>query len=267
MRNRNREISPLIELLETRALLSAAIPGSIPRLQTSLHPSVAASVPASGTIVSGVTLQLNADVAFSGSVGFVSSSSIASLQPTVSIDWGDGKTSAGTLQASSLNGISGYDIIGTHTYTLAATYSIDTTITLRPISVPGRPTPQFILLLPEVMSTAVVDAPVGNSSGGVNMTVSAGQGFTADLGQFSTIAPARGISATIHWGDGNATAGQIRSAGVSGIDVLDFIAVGHHRYVKPGVYSVRINVTERAVDGAGKHRQITQLLTNVVVMM
>jgi hypothetical protein len=187
------------------------------------------------------------------------------LQATVSITWGDGSTSTGTLQAATLNGVSGYDVIGTHTYTLAGTDSINTTITLRPISVPGQPTPEFIVLLPTVNSTAIVSPPAVNSSGGVTLDEVAGKSFTANIGQFSTIARAKGVAAVIHWGDGTATPAKISAAGVSGIDVLNFDVVGRHRYKHAGAYAVRIVATEPSLDSSGKPRQIAKLQTTVIV--
>ena len=258
-------IAPLMETLESRTLFSV-IP-TVPALaHRTVLSSAAVATPSPGTTVSGVTLNLTADVPFMGSVGFVSSPSIAPLQATVSIAWGDGGSSTGTLQAATLNGVSGYDIIGTHTYTLARTDSITTTITLRPISVPGQPTPEFIVLLPAVNGTAIVSPPAVNSSGGVTLDEVAGKSFAADMGQFSTIAPAKGVAAVIHWGDGIATPAKITAAGVSGIDVLNFDVVGRHRYRKPGAYAVRIVATEPSLDSSGKPRQIAKLLTNVIVV-
>jgi len=66
------------------------------------------------------------------------------LALSASIDWGDGHTSAGTITQT---GGDDYTVTASHTYARKGTYRPHIVVTARPIPVPGKPTPQFILLV------------------------------------------------------------------------------------------------------------------------
>jgi hypothetical protein len=226
----------IIESLESRQLFSSIAP-TVVLPAAKAHSAI--SVEAVGT---GVTLQLQAGVAFTGEVAFIPTP-VSGLAPSANIDWGDGTTTSGTAEATTQGGVAGYDIIGSHTYAGPGTFSIDTTMVLRPISQPGQPTPQFIVVLNPVISTAVVaPASVGASTTEVTIQEVAGKHFTADLGSFSTAAPATHLQATIHWGDGKSSRGILIAADTPGSDQATVKVSGAHKYTRAGTFDITIYV-------------------------
>jgi hypothetical protein len=68
--------------------------------------------------------------------------------------------------------------------------------------------------------------------------------FTADLGDFITIAPGTGLVTSIKWGDGTTSTGTLVSDGVVGLDELRFKLDGTHTYALPGRYDITATVTK-----------------------
>ena len=97
-----------------------------------------------------------------------------------------------------------------------------------------------------VASTAVPR----NSQTGVTIYPTAGQPFTGTVGSFVlSTAPPSGLEtdASIQWGDGGNSVGQIAQTPDGSYDV-----VGAHLYQRPGDYAIRVEVTQRPVcDGTG----------------
>lgn len=89
-----------------------------------------------------------------------------------------------------------------------------------------------------------------NSQGGVTIYPTAGQTFTGTVGSFVLASrPASGLEtdASIQWGDGGNSAGQIVQKQDGSYDV-----VGAHLYQLPGAYAIRVEVSQRPVcDGTG----------------
>lgn len=260
-----------IEPLESRTLFSAAAPvaaAGVPQLLE--QPATTAKLASAGT---GVTLNLQADVPFTGQVAFIPLPA-ADLTPSALIEWGGGNTSAGTIDTTTQAGVSGYEVIGSHTYINPGTYTIVTQMDLRPTSSPAQATPMFIVAEPPVISTAIVaPAPVstgtsgtgtsdsGNSDGGtsgsgsssgsttavdatpaiVNIQEVTATQFTVELGSFTTVAPGTHLRATINWGDGKTSVGKLIASGTEG-DQVTFQVRGTHKYKNAGTYGIAINI-------------------------
>ncbi len=235
----------MIESLEPRRLFSTG--ALIQSFETTFSPQVQnpaalkAQVPP--VVHSGAKLHLVAGTAFTGQVAFYASPLLdPPLVYSASIDWGDGTTSAATLQYGTQGTTGGNQIIGSHTYAKSGRFQIQTTVTSGPIAEPGQPTPNFLQLIETIISKATVATAYANSDGGVTIDQVAGQSFTADLGSFSTIAPATHLRAVISWGDGESSHGTLSPAGVIGLDVLQFNVSGTHTYSRAGTYPIHIAV-------------------------
>jgi hypothetical protein len=146
---------------------------------------------------------------------------------TVTIDWGDGTTSAGTVTAADGT----FDVLGSHTYATAGRYQFgvrvifganqDTTTGYATVSSGGGP--QNLVTMP--VSTA------------------AGQAFTNQLlATFTDSDPNASPSdfiASINWGDGLQDNTTVTAAGQGTFDVL-----GTHTYTAAGTYTFGVQVTD-----------------------
>jgi uncharacterized delta-60 repeat protein len=136
-----------VELLEERSLLNATgiLPAAAPIAGTIAEPMVAPSVlfrpigyplppvpaPADSPLTldaAPATLSATAGSAFDGAVATLTDSDtgVQASDFTVTIDWGDGTVSDGTLRS---NGQGGLDVLGNHTYTGAGDYSVQVDVT------------------------------------------------------------------------------------------------------------------------------------------
>jgi hypothetical protein len=79
-------------------------------------------------------------------------------------------------------------------------------------------------------------------SAGITVYEEPGAKFTADLGNFVTIAPGTGLQATVNWGDGTTSKGVLKSDGVVGVDEINFEVDGTHKYRKAGTYAIKATV-------------------------
>jgi hypothetical protein len=70
----------------------------------------------------------------------------------------------------------------------------------------------------------------------------AGVGFTADLGNFVTIAPGTNLHAAISWGDGSFSQGVVKADGAVGIDEINFEVDGTHTYRRAGDFKIQATV-------------------------
>ena len=132
------------------------------------------------------------------------------------IDWGDGTTSAGTV----VNGPVNYNVLGTHTYDLAGSYAVRTTITG-----PGT--------VAIVASTAsIADSAIASTA--INQTVTAGQTTPyLPLASFTHAGAetSGSFTATINYGDGTPAAIGEVVATPTGFRVL-----GSHLYATQGTF-------------------------------
>jgi uncharacterized protein (TIGR03118 family) len=176
---------------------------------------------------SGKTISPTETVAFHGAVAsFTDANSSRILSDYhASIDWGDGTMSAATITA---NGSGGYDVSGSHSYTDESTDGITVAITD-----PGSTI--------TVLSTAQVADLDTLAAAGLPVSASEGALFSGAVATFADTLPSAspdGFSATIDWGDGETTPGNISEA--SGI----FTVSGAHVYADEGSFTVRTTVRD-----------------------
>ena len=159
---------------------------------------------------------------------FTTQVALATVSPTgpITIAWGDGSTSAGTLASGRVG-----PILGTHTYTRAGIYN--GSVSWRDPKVTRNVT----------FSMKVTDAPL--SASGLTIAARVGAPFSGPVATFldaNPFATPTGFSATVNWGDGTTSAGTV-SAGTGA-----FIVSGAHAYAGPGVYQTTVAIHD--VDGA-----------------
>jgi hypothetical protein len=178
----------------------------------------------------GLTLNMSQGATFTGVLATFTDGDPngATTDYTASIDWGDGATSTGSVQVDS-NG--GFDVIGSHAYSLSGTFTIGISIA----DAGGA--------LATTSSTAQVAATMGGiAASGTTVKVNGGQTFTAVLANFSESNPSftsANFSAVINWGDGTSSAGAI-SPNSNG----DFSVTGTHTYFKAGAKKVDIVIQD-----------------------
>ena len=157
------------------------------------------------------------------------------------LNWGDGTSSPAEFDRDKNGGI---DVVGKHTYKAAGTYNISSSnLTEYPYVQPGHPSPQFILLLPPVSSTATVTAePPAN-------TETVGTTFSATLGKFNQFTLDIIFTAKINWGDshvntpGTLTGGDLAQG--------NWTVTGTHKYAHNGTYKVTVDVFSQIAPGHG----------------
>jgi hypothetical protein len=146
---------------------------------------------------------------------------------TVTINWGDGSSSAGSLGRKviqSTPATCSYDAEGTHTYRTAGSYPITATIT--------RGAESVTTLVP---GTATIrDAAVEGEAG--SLSASAGQlvsGELAELRDENRLSVAGDFAAVVDWGDGSTSTATVN--GSEGRYTVDgghtYAAAGQYRYV------------------------------------
>ncbi|HWB09164.1 MAG TPA: TIGR03118 family protein [Pirellulales bacterium] len=191
-----------------------------------------ADAPLSG---GGITFSPTEGITFSGTVATFTDANPLSTPAdfTATIDWGDGKTTTGTVSAVA----GGFLVDGTHLYADEATENA--TVTIRDAG--GSKT--------TATSTAVVaDAPL---SGGPALTIAATSGvlFTGTVGTFTDGNPnaTKGdFTATIDWGDGSATTPGTIATAPGGV----FLVSGSHNYAAPAASrAMRIVVSDQGGSG------------------
>jgi hypothetical protein len=108
-------------------------------------------------VVTGPQIHTIEGVEFQGEVGFYASPVLdPPLIYAATINWGDGITSAATLSYGA-SGKFGYIISGTHTYSKAGIYTVETTFVTTPLNPKsGLPT----TILEEIVDKAIVAANV-----------------------------------------------------------------------------------------------------------
>jgi hypothetical protein len=159
---------------------------------------------------------------------------------TAAINWGDGHTSAGTVNAL---GGSAYNVTGSNTYWAAGSFPLSVTILNAGVTA---------ALVNEAVP--VGDAPL--TAVGLNLKPTQGVALTnAVVARFSD-ANARGAppdyTATIDWGDGSATEAGPDSGTVLA-DGSGFVVVGNHTYAQSGSYVVSISIA----DAGGSYADVT----------
>ncbi|AMV37293.1 Ig-like domain-containing protein [Planctomyces sp. SH-PL62] len=147
---------------------------------------------------------------------------------TALIDWGDGTTQEAVVQPA---GDSGFQVLGFHTYPVAGSYPVTTTVVDHVRNTSAR-----------VLATATIGTP------SISLTASSfaaqpGVPATPAVARFTSTAPgakAADFTATIDWGDGTAqTNGVVQEVEGGSFEVKDT-----HTYAVAGEFPVRVTIED-----------------------
>ncbi len=246
-----RMFPALFEQLESRCMLSVA-----------LNPTVQNTDAISGaqthaifTIIpnnnsdNGRLLAATTGQEFSGSIGtiLIGNDVYVVGKPYVQINWGD-NTSSGSgftdVKLVQINDQGEYDIVGSHTYLTAGTYSIYGFVHAEfgPKDEPGHITPDWMAvgILGDVYSTAIVSNPTNDGLQIQPMNIKGTQDsvttFSAIFTDSNPTLPASRYTATIIWGDGTISTGTIVKAD-------GFSVTADHNYITPGQFDVTLSIS------------------------
>jgi hypothetical protein len=175
--------------------------------------------------------------------GTVATFTVPSTTPTpadysVSINWGDGVTSAGTVTG----GAGSFTVSGTHTY--AEEGSFTATVTITDINTTtNKATANTTAIVGDAALHASGAKPTrkGNSVSGTVAT------FTDD----NPFAPVSDFTATIAWGDGKTTNGTVADPATV------FHVSGNHTYSKSGTYTIKITIKDDGGSTATANTTVT----------
>ncbi|HWD66265.1 MAG TPA: hypothetical protein VG405_13955 [Solirubrobacteraceae bacterium] len=149
---------------------------------------------------------------------------------TATINWGDGGSSTGTIQA--LSGTPGaFTVTGQHTYTTPGSYTITVTVT-------GGDDPTTSA---SDQNTATVGSTPTFTVAGRGTLNLPGETFTGTIATVrygNTSASAGGFSARINWGDGSSGTGTMTGSAGS------YAVAAAHTFTGSGPYTVRVTVTD-----------------------
>ncbi|HTW95953.1 MAG TPA: hypothetical protein VMD30_14215 [Tepidisphaeraceae bacterium] len=174
---------------------------------------------------------------YTGPVGQFSAPNGLPADAQVSINWGDGSTSPGQIV---LETDGAYEIVGSHTFELSNNgayvdhlFAITTTVSTAQSQ-----------MIATVQSVAVVS---GSQITGSVIDATSGDAFSGALGQFDAslwtdsplYAPNDFLMATIDWGDGDQTSGQINQLSTGAYQIS-----GTHAYSQNGYYVAQAAVWE-----------------------
>ncbi len=145
---------------------------------------------------------------------------------TVQINWGDGTTTTGTVQATTPDH---FNLQGSHRYAEEGSYAVTVTVSDRANNTATA-----------ASTAAVDDAALTATPAPVSATEGAAfSGLVATFTDAGGSEPEANYSATIDWGDGTAaTTGTVRLAG-------DHFAVGgSHTYAEDGSFAIKVTIHE-----------------------
>lgn len=223
---------PLMESLEGRRLLSAAVPVAAVR-PAHLPGTAPVTVVTAGTLLTGTAIHAEAGQAFRAVIGTIRG--LPALPATYSlqgsINWGDGTAASAGQFVHMANGL--IDVLGAHTYAAAGADLITVTVT----AVPPAGSLAAVLLVGSFQSKASVITP----DGGFTLNETAGVAFTADVGIFHSTLSELTMTALINWGDGTQSIGKISALPTAGL-VPAFAVFGSHTYAATGSYAVHVTV-------------------------
>jgi uncharacterized protein (TIGR03118 family) len=196
-----------LEPLEGRHLMAAALSGtSVP-----LSPAPVEGASVTGIVAKFTDADTNTDPA----------------AYAVSIDWGDGKVSKGTV---AVDPAGGFDVSGTHTYSGPGAFRI----TARVGDADGDAT--------SIATTNVV-GEASISATGTTIHATRGKALSkVVVATFTDADPALKASvffATIDWGDGQTSAGKVVAVKRGGFRVL-----GSHKYTASGAFAVQVAIRQ-----------------------
>jgi hypothetical protein len=225
----------LIESLESRRLLSVALPTALPL------PPTGAGASTNVTSVKGIPLTFKAEATtpFSGAVAQFSGYTGDFTKLSATINWGDGTpASIGTIAATP-NGIApALTVVGQHTFARAGTYTVEAIVTQPSTALPGGS--NAILVVADIKSTAQVSVK------GIPVAIAATayKPFTGLVAQLAGFAGnASTLSVTINWGDGTAASKGSIAPTTNIANILSIL--GQHTYTKSGAFTVEVIVTQQ----------------------
>jgi len=143
---------------------------------------------------------------------------------TATIGWGDGTTSAGTVAAA--NG-GGFTVGAAHMYAEEGAYTVGVTV----MDDGGSTT--------AASGTATVaDAPLTATAAVPAVTSSSFSGATASFTDANPAGTAGDFTATIDWGDGTSSPGDVSASGAG------FVVRGSHTYAQTGSFTVATSIVD-----------------------
>jgi PKD repeat protein len=143
---------------------------------------------------------------------------------TGTINWGDGKSSTGTIAAATGGG---FTLSASHRYDEEGTYTATVTV----LDQGGSSA--------TVSGTAqVADAPLTASAPASLTTSTSFSGTTASFTDANVTATAGDFTATIDWGDGNSSVGTVAASGTG------FTVTGSHSYGQTGSFTVKTTILD-----------------------
>jgi hypothetical protein len=166
--------------------------------------------------VTGQDISGTAGVPINGAVVATFTDSDVDADETATIDWGDGTSGAGIIQGS--------NVVGSHTYAQAGTYTTRVTLTDSDGTTGSSTTGTATISAPRQAATVTGHDIVG---------VAGEQIKDAVVATFTDPSPGVVETATIDWGDGSTSTGIVQGTTV----------IGSHTYETPGTYTTRVALT------------------------
>ena len=201
-------------------------------------PLAAAIVTDAPLAATASTIGATAGVAFTAQVAsFGDANPFATADEyQVSITWGDGTSSAGTVSA---NAAGGFDVFGSHTYSSAGALAFTVTITDSEGST-ARATGAAAVVAQGTVVLGAAGSAIRGTEG-----VSTGSVRVASFTDTNPNATASQFTANIAWGDGNVSAGVVTANSHGGFDVS-----AAHAYAEEGSYAISVAISDGAGHGA-----------------
>jgi hypothetical protein len=206
-----------------------------------------ANVADAALTATGLTVSATEGISFTGAVASFADADPngAATDYTVTISWGDGNTSLGTVSAIA----GGFSIMGTHTYAEEGPYSV--TVSIADAGGASSSTGGTASVADAAL--AVAGNPVASTEGALF------KGVVASFTDGNPGAPTADFSATITWGDGHTSAGIITPNGSGGFNV-----VGSNTYAEEGSYPISVQISDAggAKAGASSAATVTDAALN-----
>ena len=201
-------------------------------------PLAAAIVTDAPLAATASTIGATAGVAFTAQVAaFGDANPFATADEyQVSITWGDGTSSAGTVSA---NAAGGFDVFGSHTYSSAGALAFTVTITDSEGST-ARATGAATIVAQGTVVLGAAGSAIRGTEG-----VSTDSVRVASFTDTNPNATASQFTANIAWGDGNVSAGVVTANSHGGFDVS-----AAHAYAEEGSYAISVAISDGAGHGA-----------------